>query len=266
MTMIVGLVNPRFALVMTDTKASVTGDVACVLADGTPHVLKAGDSFTTQKFWLSHDQRDIVAASGDLARHNPLAIFAVQQHGFAIDDVLSAAIFAAMNRFDTLPGLPVANTLAQEQFLHLWEQGGRFMLTRIDAHLALAHRETWRSKPAGTDPVAIGSGGPPFATALAIPATAAAWDALHARPDATPEEYRASPPDVRQRCGNGSRRRRPVPNPSPRTRRELEGDPSTPVSGSGARLGSRHITPLLRAGPPPPSSCTLARGRRSPLP
>jgi len=191
MTLIAALVTPRFAFVMSDTRASVLADVACVLADGRPHLIKAGESFTTQKFWLSADQRDLVAASGDLVRHGPLATFALLHKGFAVDEILSGGIFGAMNQFGRLPVLPPDTQLPQESFVHVWEEESRFLLTKVEAHLALAHRETWRSKAAGTAPVAIGSGGPPLLEALAAPSTDTSWDTLHAKPDATPEEYRA---------------------------------------------------------------------------
>jgi hypothetical protein len=192
MTMIVGVVTPRFALLATDTMgiapSGLSVPIQAMTAQG-PLVGVAsfppGQKFQTKKYARNDGHRDIFGFSGNAANHAKWSQGVMSLRGFACDEFLSSEMFK-INKFAGLPEIPRGTSLACNSCLHLWEVSGQFIMTKIEAHELFASRETVRGPLDGAKFFVIGSGANHF------DAKAAEWTALIADASATVDAYVAT--------------------------------------------------------------------------
>jgi hypothetical protein len=158
MTMIIALATERFALVVGDRLTVASTDGEAKMSNGEVHQFKAGDRRDVQNVYLSADGRDVLAFAGDIGRAVAWARFARELHGFDCDDALSHQMFTDASRFSELPLSPDERLQPMDSCLHVWGEESCSVVTKIQASLGVATRESWRSGPKKEPLRVIGTG------------------------------------------------------------------------------------------------------------
>lgn len=182
MTLIVSILSPQYALVMSDNKSIIQGPAQFNRMDGSTVSLDVEEHFVVEddprleKVFLSNNRQDAFAHSGTRDGEDPFFISLRALNGPQADEAIFDKVKES-TRFAELPFL-LPGKYPGQGWVHVYKANNFFLASILSSDPATLTRKTYRSGGRKLVWVAAGSGEKHVQDILSNPSFQETWNAL----------------------------------------------------------------------------------------